>query len=66
MPEELQAALDAWHPPCPLEREDIEAAPAATRPGRPLASRRTYVSKSDDRGNARRLKDHYGDLIRFD
>ena len=63
VPAELQAALDAWHPPCPLPREDIEEHRLPGREGRwPV---RNFVSKADDRGNARRLLDHYGDRIRF-
>ena len=64
VPEELQPALDAWHPPCLLPREDIEAHRLPPGPGRPWPVQ-NFVSKSDDRGNARRLADHYGDLIRF-
>ncbi len=65
VPEELQAALDTWHPPCPLEPEDIEQhrLPPAQDHRWPVQN---HVSKADDRGNARRLKDHFGDLIRFD
>ena len=63
VPEELQPALDAWHPPCHLVREDIEAHRLPARKGRwPVQN---HVSKADDRGNARRLRDHFGDLIRF-
>ena len=65
VPEELQAPLDAWHPPCPLPREGIEAhrLPPGSGTRWPVQN---YVSKADDRGNARRLRDHCGDLIRFD
>jgi putative DNA primase/helicase len=63
VPAELRAALDAWHPPCPLPREEIEAHRLPAPLGRwPV---RNFVSKTDDRGNARRLVDHFGDLIRF-
>ena len=63
MPARLQAALDAWHPPCPIPREDIEQHRLPGRKGRwPVQN---YVSKIDDRGNARRLLDHFGDRIRF-
>jgi len=63
VPAELQAALDAWHPPCPLPREGIEAHRLPGRPGRWPAQ--NYVSMIDDRGNARRLLDHYGSRILF-
>ena len=63
VPPHLQAALDAWHPPCPLEREGIEEHRLPGRPGRwPVEN---YVSLLDDRGNARRLLDHYGSRILF-
>ena len=63
VPAELQSALDAWHPPCPIPREDIEAHRMPGRKGRwPVQN---YVAKIDDRGNARRLLDHYGDRILF-
>ena len=65
VPAELQPALDAWHPPFPLPREGIEAhrLPPGQVGGWPVQN---FVSKADDRGNARRLKDHFGDRIRFD
>ena len=63
VPAHLQAALDSWHPPCPLPREKIEAHRLPGRPGRwPVQN---HVSKADDRGNGRRLLDHYGGRIRF-
>ena len=64
VPAGLQPALDAWHPPCPLAREDIEE--HRLPPGRegrwPVQN---HVAMIDDRGNARRLLDHYGDRILF-
>ena len=64
IPAELHPALDAWHPPCPLPREGIEA--HRLPPGRegrwPVEN---FVAMIDDRGNARRLLDHYGDRILF-
>ena len=63
VPANLQSALDAWHPPCPLPREGIEAHRLPGREGRwPVQN---FVAQIDDRGNARRLLDHYGDRILF-
>ena len=64
VPAELQAALDSWHPPCPIPREDVEE--RRLPPGREGAwPVQNFVADSDDRGNARRLLDHYGDRILF-
>jgi P4 family phage/plasmid primase-like protien len=64
VPAELRAALDSWHPPCPLPREDVEA--HRLPPGREGAwPVQNFVSNTDDRGNASRLLDHYGDRIMF-
>jgi len=65
VPAHLQDALDEWHPRCSIPRESIEA--HRLPPGRegrwPVQD---FVSRADDRGNARRLADHFGDRIRFD
>jgi Bifunctional DNA primase/polymerase, N-terminal len=64
VPAGCQAALDSWHPPCPIPREDLED--RRLPPGREGAwPVRNFVSNSDDRGNARRLLDHYGNRILF-
>jgi len=64
VPAELRAALDRWHPPCPIPREDVE--PHRLPPGRGgMWPARNFVSNTDDRGNARRLLDHHGDRIMF-
>jgi P4 family phage/plasmid primase-like protien len=64
VPAGLQAALDSWHPPCPIPPADIEE--RRLPPGREGAwPVRNFLSNSDDRGNARRLLDHYGDRILF-
>ncbi len=64
VPEELQATLDSWHPPCPIPREEVEA--RRLPPGREGAwPVQNFVAKIDDRGNARRLMDHHGDRILF-
>ena len=64
VPAELRPALDSWHPPCPIPREGIED--HRLPPGREGAwPVQNFVSKIDDRGNARRLLDHYGDRILF-
>jgi putative DNA primase/helicase len=64
VPAELRAALDKWHPPCPTPREDVE--PHRLPPGREGAwPVQNFVSKADDRGNARRLLDHYGNRLLF-
>ncbi len=64
VPAELRADLDAWHPPCPIPRSEVE--PHRLPPGRECRwPARNMVSKSDDRGNAERLLDHSGAGILF-
>ena len=64
VPAELRAALDSWHPPRPIPRKDVEL--HRLPPGRGGAwPVQNFLAQIDDRGNARRLLDHYGDRIRF-